>query len=55
MECAECGCGGAKPMRVEYVQGPTETLELCGDCRAEFESGNFVVEVTPVRRTDDGS
>ena len=42
-------------MRVEYVQGPTERLELCGDCRADFEAGNFVEEVTPVRRRGDGS
>lgn len=42
-------------MRVEYVQGPTETLRLCSECRCEFEEGNFVEDVTPVRHEDEGT
>ena len=53
MACTECGAGDASPMRVEYVQGPTETLRLCEECRLEFEAGTFVEDVVPVRRGDD--
>jgi hypothetical protein len=55
MECTECGDGDANPMRVEYVQGPTETLRLCAGCRQEYEEGNFVEDVTLVGSRGDGS
>lgn len=40
-------------MRVEYVQGQTETLRLCSQCHCEFQEGNFVEDVVPVRREDE--
>ena len=53
MACRECGTEGAEPVRVEYVEATTETLQLCETCRERFEDGDFVTSVTPVG-TGDG-
>lgn len=53
MACTECGDDGATPVRVEYVESRTETLRLCEACRAEFDDGDLVTDVTAVSTEDD--
>lgn len=53
MECAECGDDGAERVRIEYVEATTETIRLCEGCRAEFEAGDFVTDVTAVSTGGD--
>lgn len=53
MECAECGGEGASRVRIEYVEAAAETLRLCEGCRAEFEAGDLVTDVTAVSTGSD--
>ena len=44
--CAECGDDSATPVTVEYATGRTEELLLCDSCRAEYESGSLVDDIS---------
>ena len=44
--CAECSDDGATPVTVEYATGRTEELLLCDSCRAEYESGSLVEDIS---------
>lgn len=45
MDCEECGKNGGTEVKVEYLDGKTETVELCNDCREDFIDAEFVAEV----------
>jgi hypothetical protein len=48
MKCAECGGDSPSPTEVTYVDGSTERIHLCAECRATFEAGELVQSATPV-------
>lgn len=45
MDCTECEDDEGEPTRVEYMNGDTETVSLCEQCRGEFKDGGLIREV----------
>lgn len=48
MGCTECSDNRAEKIKIEYSTGYTEKIELCADCRAEFEQGELVRDVSRI-------
>lgn len=48
MGCTECSSSRGEQVKIEYITGHTEKIELCADCRAAFEEGEFVRDVSRV-------
>jgi len=44
--CAECGADNATCVTVEYATENTEEILLCENCRAEYERGGLVDDVS---------
>ena len=44
--CAECGAGSATCVTVEYATESSEEIRLCEDCRAEYERGGLVEDIS---------
>lgn len=46
MGCTECEENEGERMKVEYIDGATETVELCDGCQEEFEVAELVATIS---------
>ena len=48
MDCRECTENQGELVSVEYTDGTTESIRLCGTCREQYADGDLVSDIEPV-------